>query len=611
VKNIPIIGKFLALIVSFGVFVLLVSLYAGERIGAIDRSFEVLVNQDVAAADRLSEANKAFQNARAALGDLLMARSEKLNDAALLELKNAHDGFLSSMYAALKLLPSDAMLEKIRADGLTVLESSCQSTLAAAKASTTDAEIISSQALFLGECQAKFSPVIHEIDDYSTHLSQTLAARSQTITEQSQQTIFNNITIMTIGLIFILATGFIAIRAWLVQPIRVLCGTMSALAGGDLSAVIEGGDRKDEIGSMARAVEVFKTNGLRAETTEAEALAARTRSENERQARFETERQRAAAMAEATEALAVGLRQLANGNLTSSLNQAFAPEFESLRADFNTTATRLNGAILSVAQSATAIETGSREISSSAEDLSRRTEQQAASLEQTAAALDQITASIAVSSKRVDEARSVAREADESALQSADVVLAATSAMQRIEQSSAQISSIISVIDDIAFQTNLLALNAGVEAARAGEAGKGFAVVAQEVRELAQRSASAAKEIKDLIRASSQDVENGVRLVSIAGQSLSSIQAFVAAINRHMEGIATSAREQSMGLKEINSAINQMDQVTQQNAAMVEENNAASRLLDEEARYLSTLVGRFTLGVDNRSVPRASMRTAA
>jgi methyl-accepting chemotaxis protein len=184
--------------------------------------------------------------------------------------------------------------------------------------------------------------------------------------------------------------------------------------------------------------------------------------------------------------------------------------------------------------------------------------------------------------------------------------------MGRIEHSSSQISNIIGVIDEIAFQTNLLALNAGVEAARAGEAGKGFAVVAQEVRELAQRSAKAAKEIKDLIRNSANEVESGVRLVRETGEALRTIECLIVTINEHMDAIAVSAQEQSAGLSEVNMAVNQMDQVTQQNAAMVEEANAASATLAQEAGRLRELIGRFTLaGTDHASAWSSRPRHAA
>jgi len=195
----------------------------------------------------------------------------------------------------------------------------------------------------------------------------------------------------------------------------------------------------------------------------------------------------------------------------------------------------------------------------------------------------------------------VAKQANDSAALSGQVVSNAVTAMERIEQSSNEISNIIGVIDEIAFQTNLLALNAGVEAARAGEAGKGFAVVAQEVRELAQRSAKAAKEIKTLIGTSSGEVESGVKLVRETGESLKTIEQYVVTINSHMDAIATSAREQSTGLKEVNTAVNQMDQVTQQNAAMVEETNAASATLASESRGLRELISQFDLGQSGQS----------
>jgi len=184
--------------------------------------------------------------------------------------------------------------------------------------------------------------------------------------------------------------------------------------------------------------------------------------------------------------------------------------------------------------------------------------------------------------------------------------------MRRIEESSSQISNIIGVIDEIAFQTNLLALNAGVEAARAGDAGKGFAVVAQEVRELAQRSAKAAKEIKELIRNSSVEVEGGVKLVRATGDALKTIETYVVTINQHMDAIATSAREQSVGLAEVNTAVNQMDQVTQQNAAMVEETNAASATLANEASRLRDLIAQFVLdaGSSANTLARDKRRAA-
>ncbi|MDM9649417.1 HAMP domain-containing methyl-accepting chemotaxis protein [Rhizobium sp. S163] len=380
------------------------------------------------------------------------------------------------------------------------------------------------------------------------------------------------------------------------KPVQTITASMTALAGGDTQSAIPFSGRADEIGAMASAVEVFRQAAVANRCLEAEAEAARAQAESDRvRLGVEAEEAAQARLNEATAGLAAGLKRLAAGDLAFELTDPFAPDFEALRHDLNGAVAQLRNTLRTVAHSTTSIDTGSREISQSAEDLSRRTEQQAASLEETAAALDQITVNVSNSSKRADEARTISIEANRSAAHSGSVVADAVNAMQRIETSSTKISNIIGVIDEIAFQTNLLALNAGVEAARAGEAGRGFAVVAQEVRELAQRSATAAKEIKDLISNSTSEVESGVKLVRDTGEALKTIEQHIVTINRHMEAIATSAREQSTGLSEVNSAVNQMDQVTQQNAAMVEQTNAAGSTLANEAGRLRELISQFHL----------------
>ena len=412
----------------------------------------------------------------------------------------------------------------------------------------------------------------------------------------TNDTIITGLIALGVSLAVLILLGLYVASRGITGPIARLRDRMAELASGETNREIPGLDRRDEIGTMAQAVQVFKDNALKTQALERDAEEQRNQTDEQRRRNAEEARVRAEAMAEATNGLATGLKHLSAGDLTFQLDRAFAQEFETLRADFNAAVSQLRGTLGSVAQATSSIDSGSREVSQSADDLSKRTEQQAASLEETAAALDQITTNVSNSSKRAEEARTVAIQANESARHSGAVVANAVNAMGRIEESSGQISNIIGVIDDIAFQTNLLALNAGVEAARAGEAGKGFAVVAQEVRELAQRSAQAAKEIKDLIGKSSVEVETGVKLVSDTGTALKTIENYIVTINQHMDAIATSSREQSVGLAEVNTAVNQMDQVTQQNAAMVEEANAAGATLATEAGRLRELVSQFQLG---------------
>ncbi|MGO4410693.1 MULTISPECIES: methyl-accepting chemotaxis protein [unclassified Brevundimonas] len=377
------------------------------------------------------------------------------------------------------------------------------------------------------------------------------------------------------------------------KPLLAMTSAMRRLAGGDTTIIVPAMGRKDEVGAMAAAVTAFKDAAIANARLEAEAAAQRQAAEEER-ARVEAEKARSAEEDRvAITALGQGLTAMANGDLTHRMTVEVAPKAEQLKADFNTAIAQLEQAVAVVVSNVAAIRSGAGEISQASDDLSRRTEQQAASLEETAAALDEITATVNRTADGARQASSVVQSARGDAEKSGVVVRDAVAAMNAIEQSSTQIGDIIGVIDEIAFQTNLLALNAGVEAARAGDAGRGFAVVASEVRALAQRSAEAAKEIKTLISASGRQVGAGVALVGQTGEALQRIVSRVAEIDGLVSEISASAQEQATGLQQVNTAVNQMDQVTQQNAAMVEQSTAASHSLAQEADSLAASVAQF------------------
>ncbi|KNY12965.1 chemotaxis protein [Shinella sp. SUS2] len=297
----------------------------------------------------------------------------------------------------------------------------------------------------------------------------------------------------------------------------------------------------------------------------------------------------------AQSAIASALSALAAGDLMSSISEELSPQFSDLKQNYNDAVARLQDTLCDVRSAMNEMSCGVVDMSAAANGMATRTEQQAAALEETAAALEQITTVAGEASARTKDAQELAKASAQEARKSTEIVENAISSMTAIEDSSRQITSIIGVIEEISFQTNLLALNAGVEAARAGEAGKGFAVVAQEVRELAQRSARAAKEIDTLIAKSSSDVMRGVSLVNATGSALQSIGDRITSINEHIDGIVHSAQEQATGIREINSAIANLDQITQQNAAMMEETNAATAVLATISAELSKLVGQFKL----------------
>ena len=461
------------------------------------------------------------------------------------------------------------------------------------------------------------------VKTYSTYSGDALATAREEALNSSSVAMTILAAAAALCVLFGVGVSLVVARRGIVMPVRDLTSTMSELADGKLDGDATDVSRQDEIGEMARAVEVFRKNGIAMRAMKAQEAALHARSsdlqsnisvvvasavagdftgrinkdyENDDLNRFASSvNELVSSVDQTVNEVRRVIAALADADLTQTMRGEFHGAFAELQVNVNQTMVTLRSTMQNVRSAASTINDNSAELSSAANDLSKRTEQQAAALEETAAALDEITSTVRTASERANEAHEMVRATKESAGRSGAIVRSAVDAMGRIEDSSNRINQIISVIDEIAFQTNLLALNAGVEAARAGEAGRGFAVVAQEVRELAQRSANAAKEIKTLIHSSASEVETGVSLVRSTGEALLEIETLVNNVSGHVNTIATAAREQATALQEINTSVNHMDQMTQQNAAMVEETTAASGTLAEESRQLRTMLAKFKL----------------
>ncbi|OWO93853.1 methyl-accepting chemotaxis protein [Rhizobium esperanzae] len=404
--------------------------------------------------------------------------------------------------------------------------------------------------------------------------------------------------VLGVGLIVMLLVGVLAyytIRLS-VRPLQALTASVHSISSGNLEGDIPCAEKKNEFGEIGRALALFRDSARARRDLETQAAEQRALSDAERARNDADKRSLDSQIDFAVSQLAAGLGRLSQGDVSQTIGTPFIGRLEQLRVDFNASLLRLQDTLSGIRDSASTIQRNSSAVSASAGELSKRTEAQAASLEETAAAVEEITVTVRSSAERAREANDVVAATKKTADNSGTVVGDAVAAMERIEGASQRIEQIIEVIDDIAFQTNLLALNAGIEAARAGEAGKGFAVVAQEVRELAQRSADAAREIKSLIETSSREVTVGSELVQKTGSVLASISQEIIAISGHVETIATASRDQSAALQEVNGSVNAMDQMTQKNASMVAETTQASRLLAGEADILMALIERFRIG---------------
>ncbi|MDQ0320585.1 methyl-accepting chemotaxis protein [Pararhizobium capsulatum DSM 1112] len=413
--------------------------------------------------------------------------------------------------------------------------------------------------------------------------------------KDSQRSANVSIIAMVAGTLLAIIGGLMLVET-LRGPLKRVTEVMTRLANGDLEVAIEGRNRGDEIGDMVRSVAVFRDNAVENVRLEQEAEAARVLSAEEEAKRSRERARIEAEQIEALNALSDVLGQLADGNLEAGMAEDLGADYVMMARTYNNAVEALRATLTDVRIVTGEITGGTGNLSASADDLARRTEQQAAALEESSRALRQLTEivrSTAESARKttvsVDETHSYARH-------SGEVVSKAIEAMAAINRSSEKISTIIGVIDEIAFQTNLLALNAGVEAARAGEAGRGFAVVAQEVRELAQRCAGAAREIKGLISDSARQVRGGVELVQETGNALTVINDHISTIHQLVSNIEAAAADQYRGLNEVNQAVHEVELLTQQNAAMVEENTAEIHGLRQQVDTLNEKIERFKTG---------------
>jgi methyl-accepting chemotaxis protein len=513
------------------------------------------------------------------------------------------------------------------------------------------------------------TPLLANILDVMEGANAASEGRTAEFLTRSERELMISVSLLLLG-VALAAAGAVYALITIARPIRALTAGMRELADGNFAVVLAGLGRKDEIGDIAGAVETFKVKAadrarqesdevLRRQKAEAEAQVraqaklaeeqaraadiqakaaaeqakavqtladetlrrqkAEAEAEAQMQAKVAEERAKAAEIqaraaeeqAQALRALADGLDRLAHGDLTYRLSGEFSGAYGRIKDDFNTAITQLRDTIAAIADATGEVGTASSEITTATAELAQRTEEQAASLEHTSASMGEFAQTVKKNAEDAQRANQSTAQTRDIAAQGGQIVAQAVDAMARIESSSLKIADIINVIDEIARQTNLLALNAAVEAARAGDAGRGFAVVATEVRNLAQRSSAAAKDIKSLITGATDQVKDGVELVNRAGQSLSKIVSSVKGVADLVSGIARASAEQASGIDQVNQALTEMDELTQQNSALVEESAATAKLLAQQAAAMRERVDVFGLSDQTHRAQTSRSKSAA
>ncbi|ABC94140.1 methyl-accepting chemotaxis protein (plasmid) [Rhizobium etli CFN 42] len=565
----------------------------GQIVGRLPELQVVATRRMKAVTDKAAETAKTVERAKTSQRD-----GQKLTTSAYV---------IQIVLAKLTLAPTDANLQRLSQEitavrkGLDMLISNAGGVAqfdnlkpkllpALDKMQTSAADLVR----ISGQRQDEFRAAAADVDRMWSQLTAFAEMQRQNAADERDDANSMSLGTTILGVVSAILAG-IGLTVTLKGPINQITSAMRRLADGRLETSIVGESRADEIGDMARALGVFKNNAIAKVEIEERSEIERARAEEERHRNDEEKRAVEQQIDFAVTALAEGLGRLARGDISQTIATPFFGRLEQLRNDFNSSLLRLQETIDQIRTNTRMIEGNAGQMDLSASNLAKRTEQQAVALEEIAAAIEEITTTVRSSAARADDAREIITNTKKTADSSSEVVASAIQAMSKIEAASDEIVQIIGVIDDIAFQTNLLALNAGIEAARAGEAGKGFAVVAQEVRDLAQRSAEAGQKIKELIGRSRAEITNGTRVVRETSEVLGSISAKVVTASEQMDVIARSSREQYNALHEVNSSVNRMDHMTQQNAAMVEETSAATKELADETRTLLQLIDQFQL----------------
>ncbi|PVE60196.1 methyl-accepting chemotaxis protein [Arthrobacter sp. TPD3018] len=541
--------------------------------------------QQSAARARVSAASRLLRNHMTAdmmhdavRGDVLsILRAIRVGDLSLTDNRKALEQDVATLRKALAADRAYTAAPEVVA-AATQIQPQVDAYIASARAVAATAAVDQDRASTM---LPAFLRTFHDLESGMETVSNRLEAHLTAVDADADRIAsFASLSMIATALALLALVGTIGVlcRRYVVAPLLQLVSVLNRMTSGDLAVAVPATGRGDELGQLAGA-----TTALRDQLVAAEQA-------------------KAAQTTLIVDSFGQALSRLAEGDLVSRVDADLTGPFARIKDDFNAAVSALQTTLAAMSESASSINSGAGDIRQASDDLSQRTEQQAASLEETAAAMDEITSTVRSTAERAGSANAAVRSARDEAQHSGAVVRNAVEAMGGIERTSGEISEIISVIDGIAFQTNLLALNAGVEAARAGDAGKGFAVVASEVRALAQRSAEAAKDVKTRITASSQQVDEGVRLVGETGQALQRIIDRIAEIDGLVADIARSAEQQATGLQQVNTAVSEMDGVTQQNAAMVEEATAAARSLAAEAEAMARQITRFRTGSGSASM---------